>query len=142
MKCRLTHAAANFTIDIMTWAATEEVLRKELADMEPSITNLKKLDLDNFDDHEIAFLNFLGQAFGVLQESLHYIVCPETVPDEFANAQEEHMFQLLLTRDAYQLDNHTVYRKLKAFLINSTGWAWAWIEPHDSDEGGCAAFKA
>ena len=67
-------------------------------------------------------------------------MCPDAVPTEFANTQEERMFQLLLTGDAYQLDNHTVYRKLKAFFINFPGWAW--IEPHDMAEDGCAAFKA
>ena len=88
------------------------------------------------------FLTFLGQAFGVLKESLCYIlVHRDAVPNKFANAQEEHILQLpLLTGDAYQLNNHNIYRKLKAFLINSPGWAW--IEPHDSAADGCTAFKA
>ena len=38
------------------------------------------------------------------------------------------------------MDNVTVYRKLKAFLID--GPRWAWIEPYDSTENGHEAFIA
>jgi hypothetical protein len=38
------------------------------------------------------------------------------------------------------MDNMAVYRKLKAFLIDSPGWVW--IEPHDMAENGRAAFLA
>jgi hypothetical protein len=38
------------------------------------------------------------------------------------------------------MDNQTVYRKLKAFLIDSPGWAW--IEPHDNKENGRNAYLA
>jgi hypothetical protein len=42
------------------------------------------------------------------------------------------MYQFPLVDGSFELDNQVVYRKLKAFLINSPGWAW--IEPHDSAE--------
>jgi hypothetical protein len=58
----------------------------------------------------------------------------------FANGEEERMYQLPLAGNSFQLDNQAVYRKLKAFLIDSPGWAW--IEPHDSAENGRAAFAA
>jgi hypothetical protein len=35
---------------------------------------------------------------------------------------------------SFELDNQAMYHKLKAFLIDSPGWAW--IEPHDSAENG------
>ena len=38
------------------------------------------------------------------------------------------------------MDNQAIYHKLKAFLIDSPGWAW--IEPHNSAENGRAAYKA
>jgi hypothetical protein len=50
------------------------------------------------------------------------------------------MYQLPLIGNSFQLDNQAVYRKLKAFLIDSPGWAW--IEPHDTAENGRAAFLA
>ena len=50
------------------------------------------------------------------------------------------MYQFPLTGNSFELDNEAVYRKLKAFLIDSLGWAW--IEPHDSAEDGRAAYKA
>ena len=38
------------------------------------------------------------------------------------------------------MDNQTIYRKLKAFLIDSPGWAW--IGPHNTAEDGQVAFLA
>ena len=71
MKCGLTLAVDNFTADVINWVANEKVLRKELANMEPSITDLGKFDPDDFDAHEDAFLNLLlGQTYGVLKEPL------------------------------------------------------------------------
>ena len=132
--------AVNFTPEVMKRSAQEKIVRAELADTEPTITDLGKFDPDDFDTYEDAFLNLLGQTFGVLKEPLRYVVRPTLVPEEFANNQEERMYQLPLEGDAFDADNHSVYRKLKAFLINSPGWAW--IEPHDTAEDGRAAFKA
>jgi hypothetical protein len=50
------------------------------------------------------------------------------------------MYQFPLTGWSFELDNQTVYRKLKAFLIDSPGWAW--IEPHNMAENGRAAYIA
>jgi hypothetical protein len=59
---------------------------------------------------------------------------------EFATNEEWRMFQFPLTGGSFELDNQAVYRKLKAFLIDSPGWAW--IEWHDTAEDGCAAYMA
>jgi hypothetical protein len=40
----------------------------------------------------------------------------------------------------FVLDNQTIYHKLKAFLVDSPGWAW--IELHDTAENGRAAYIA
>ena len=37
-------------------------------------------------------------------------------------------------------DNKSVYRLLKSFLINTSGWTW--IEPYDTMENGRGAFLA
>jgi hypothetical protein len=50
------------------------------------------------------------------------------------------MYQFPLTGGSFELDNQTVYHKLKAFLIDSPGWAW--MEPHDMEENGKAAYIA
>jgi hypothetical protein len=50
------------------------------------------------------------------------------------------MYQLRLYGPSFELDNRTVYRKLKAFLVDTP--AWAWIEPYDLAENGRAAHQA
>jgi hypothetical protein len=139
-KRGLTLNAADFDIAAMTQASEMKTLRRERAEKEPSITDLGKFDPDDFDSHEDAFLNLLAQSFGVLREPLRYIVRPENPPAEFATMEEERMFQFPLTGGSFELDNQTVFRKLKAFLIDSPGWAW--IEPHDTAENGRAAYMA
>jgi hypothetical protein len=68
------------------------------------------------------------------------VVRPDIPPDEFAMNEEDRMYQLPLNGHSFELDNQAVYRKLKAFLIDSLGWAW--IEPHHTAEDGRAAFMA
>jgi hypothetical protein len=124
-------------------AAMMKNLAKERADKEPaSVTVLGKFDPDDFDTHEDAFLNLMSQTFGVLEEPLRYIVRPATTPTAFGTSDEEErmLYQFPLEGGAFQMDNQTVYRKLKAFLIDSPGWAW--IEPHDMAENGRNAYLA
>ena len=64
----------------------------------------------------------------------------EVVPEAFATTEEQRMYQFPLTGNLFELNNQLVYRKLKAFLIDSPGWAW--IEPHDTAEDGRAAYMA
>jgi hypothetical protein len=54
--------------------------------------------------------------------------------------EEQRMYQFPLQCGSFELDNQLVYRKLKAFLINSSGWDW--IEPHNSAENGRSAYLA
>ena len=130
----------DWTTDTMQEAAQMKSLKCDLADKEPSVSDLGKFDPDDFDLFEDAFLNLLAQSYGVLCEPLHYVVHPETAPEAFATTKERRMYQFPLTGNSFELDNQAVYRKLKAFLIDSPGWAW--IEPHNSAENGRAAFKA
>jgi hypothetical protein len=130
--------ANKFTIKTMASAAKMKTLRREMMDSEPLVKDLGKFDPDDFDAHEDAFLNLLAQSYSVLKEPLRYIVCLATVPDTFSSNEEQRMYQFPLKGGSIELDNQAVYRKLKAFLINSPGWAW--IEPHDSAENGCNAY--
>ena len=87
------------------------------------------------------FLYFLAQSFRVLCEPLHYVVHLDTAPAESAMNEEQRMYQFPLMGGSFELDNQAVlYRKLKAFLIDSPGWAW--IEWHDMAEDGCTAYMA
>ena len=104
-------------------------LHKELTEQEPTFKDLDKFDLDGFDTYEDTFVNLLKQKYGVLKEPLAYIVHLDDVPDDFETTKECCMFGILLTGNAFELDNHMVYRELKTFLINSPSWAW--IESFD-----------
>jgi hypothetical protein len=132
--------ANEFTVKTMASAAEMKTLRREMTDSEPSVKDLGKFDPDDFDAHEDAFLNLLAQSYGVLKEPLRYIVCSATVPDAFSSNEEQRMYQFPLEGGSFDLDNQAVYHKLKAFLIDSLGWAW--IEPHDSAENGRNAYLA
>ena len=99
-----------------------------------------KFDPDDFDAHEDVFLNLLAQSYGVLCEPLRYVVRPDTAPADFNTTEERRMYQFPLTGNSFELDNQALFRKLKAFLIDSPGWAW--IEPHDASENGRAAYMA
>lgn len=132
--------AANFTVEAMNQAAEMKGLKREMADKEPSVGDLGKFDPDDFDSFEDAFLNLLAQSYGVLREPLRYVVRPEIAPATFATTEEQRMYQFPLAGASFELDNQSVYRKLKAFLIDSPGWAW--IEPHDTAEDGRAAYLA
>jgi hypothetical protein len=103
----------------MASAAKMKTLRREMTDSKP----LVKFDPDDFDAHEDAFLNLLAQSYGVLKEPLRYIVRLDTVPDAFSSNEEERMYQFPLVGGSFELDNQAVYQKLKAFLIDSPGWA-------------------
>ena len=59
---------------------------------------------------------------------------------DFHTIEERRMYQFPMTGNSFESDNQAVFRKLKAFLIDSPGWAW--IEPHDTSENGRAAYMA
>jgi hypothetical protein len=124
----------------MNAASEMKTLMWERSNKQPSLTDLGKFNPDDFDTHEDAFLNLLAQSFGVLKEPLRYIVRPEMAPADFVTLEEQRMHQFPLTGGSFKLDNQMVYHKLKAFLIDSPGWAW--IEPHDTAENGRAAYLA
>jgi FPC/CPF motif-containing protein YcgG len=112
--------AADFDADTLDEAAVMKNLCKERADKgEPLVTVLGKFDPDDFDTHEDAFLNLMSQTFGVLKESLHYIVHPATMPTTFGSDEEERMYQFPFEGSAFlQMDNQTVYRKQASSFSN------------------------
>jgi hypothetical protein len=133
--------ANDFTIETMADAAEMKTLRREVSDSELSVKDLGKFNPDDIDAHEDAFLTLLAQSYGVLKEPLRYVVCSATVPDTFTSNEEQRaMYQFWLQGGSFKLDNQSVYQKLKAFLIDSLGWAW--IELHDSAENGRSAYLA
>jgi ribosomal protein L35AE/L33A len=139
-KCGLTLNVVDFEVSTMNQASEMKTLLCERAKKEHSITDIGKFDLDDFNWHEDAFLNLLTQSFEVLRESLCYSVHPEVTPAKFATMEEERMYQFRLTGGSFELDNQTIYQKLKAFLIDLPGWAW--IGPHDTAEDSRTAYMA
>jgi hypothetical protein len=105
-----------------------------------SVMDLGKFNPDDFETHETAFINLLAQTYGVQCENLKYIVRNVIIPAEFVNDAKRRMYQLPLTGKAYSTDNKSVYRLLKSFLVNTSGWTW--IELYDTMENGGGAFLA
>ena len=102
---------------------------------------LAKFDPENFETHEDSFMNMLSQALGILKKCpLQCVVCSTLMPVVFVDDFEERIFQMPITGPDFDLDNRTVYRKLKAFLVITAGYAW--IERYDKTENGRQAFKA
>jgi len=139
-KLNLPLNAAEFTPAVLADAVERKIIQRKQADAEITTRDLAKFEPDDFDTHEDAFLNLLAQTYGVLNEPIRYVVRPGVAPNEFANAEEERMYRIPLVGTAFDSDNRAVYRKLKAFLINTPGWAW--IEPFNATEDGRQAFRA
>ncbi len=110
----------------------------ELADV--GVKDLVKFDPDDFDIHEDAFLDMLAQTHGIQGEPVHRVVHNAHVPAAFVDDAEECMCQLPLTGPSFDEDNCTVFCRLKAFLVDTPGWAW--IEPCNLTENGRQAFMA
>jgi len=140
-KCGQPITAAAFTAEELTNALQQKTYRKELAEgVAPSIKELAKFDPDTFEQAEDAFENFLSRNFGVNKEPLSYVICSDTAPTEFESTEQERMYQLPLTGPAFELDNKTTYKHLKAFLTETEGCVW--IEPYKASENGRAAYQA
>jgi hypothetical protein len=110
----------------MNQVAEMKSMNHKMADREPLVSaDLGKFDPDDFDAHEDAFLNhFLAQSYSMIHEPLHYVMCHEMVPVTFSTTEGQQMYQFLLVRNSFELDNQSIYQKLKAFLINLSGWSW------------------
>ena len=123
----------------MADAIERKIIQRKQADAEITTRDLAKFEPDDFDTHEDAFLNLLAQTYGVMNEPIRYVFRPGVALNEFAN-EEERMFRTPLVGTAFDSENRPVYHKLKAFLINTPGWAW--IEPFNATEDGRQAFRA
>ena len=132
--------AADFNAAAMHTSMERKHIEKERGTTDASVKDLNKFNPDDFDVHEDAFLNLLAQTYGAHNEPIRYIVRPMDAPTEFIDTMEERMFQLPLVGPRFEEDNRVVYRKLKAFLIDTAGWAW--IEPFNASEDGRSAFWA
>jgi hypothetical protein len=131
--------AEAFTVEEMENAMTNKEYRKEMAQaMELSVKDLGKFNPDDFEIHEDAFINLLASSFGVSGEPLCYVIRDEEAPDEFESDEQCRMYQIPLNRNAYNLDNTSVFRKLKAFLVETPGYTW--IESFNASEDGRAAL--
>ena len=114
--------AADYDAAAMTEAMASKGVKKERGGRtDASIKDLLKLDPDDFDIHEDAFLNLLAQTSGALKELIRYIACERVVPAAFADGQEERMYQMALARPFFEEDYQVVFRLLKSYLIGTAG---------------------
>jgi hypothetical protein len=127
--------------EITTIMTTKEV-RKEEKDnySKPSITDLGTFDPQDFEVFEEGFINYLARLRGAQGEDLRYVIRPEQAPDEFETEQQRRMFQIPLNGVAYDQDNATVYRDLKAFNNGTSGETW--ITDFEATEDGRGAWLA
>jgi hypothetical protein len=65
---------ADFDVLVMNQAAEMKSLKHDMAEKEPSVSDLGKFDPNDFDAFEDAFLNLLAQSYGVICEPLCYVV--------------------------------------------------------------------
>eukprot|EP00957_Ditylum_brightwellii_P118599 9045831-Ditylum_brightwellii.AAC.1 len=61
-------------------------------------------------------------------------------PTSFSTTEQQKLFQIPLAGSAYEINNTTVFCKLKSFLID--GPTWAWIKAFDDFEDGQSLFTA
>ena len=141
LKCNQPLVAADFDNNTITAVLERKKIQKAVSKKDDvAVKDLEKFDPNDYDLHELAFLNLLAQCHSADGETLRYVVHPAAVPAAFASEEEERMFQLPLHGPSFDDDNHNVFRKLKAFLVNTPGWAW--IKEFDATENGRGAFLA
>ena len=132
---------AKFDQAAMLASMQSKRIKKDQPSSDVATITLAKFDPDYFKTHEDSFMNMLLQALGISKKCpLRYVVRSTVIPIVFVDDFEEHIFQMPITGPDFDLDNCTVYRKLKAFLVSTSGYAW--IEWYDKTENGRQAFKA
>ena len=119
----------------MTNAGIAKRIEKNQPKADMKAADLKAFNPDEFKTHEDEFWNLISQTTSVTSKfSLLYIVLPTVAPVIFTDEFEDHMFQMTLPGQEYNLDNRTLYAKLKAFLIGSAGYAWIEKYNHTANE--------
>ena len=125
----------------MLAAMQSKRIEKDQPSSDVATITLAKFDPDDFETHEDSFVSMLSQALGISKKCLlRYIVRYAVVPVVFVSDFEERIIQMPITGPDFDLDNRTVYRKLKAFLVSTAGYAW--IKRYNKTENGRKSFKA
>ena len=97
-------------------AGIAKLIEKDQPKADMKTVDLKAFNPDEFETHEDAFRNLLSQTTSVTSKcSLIYIVRPVVAPVIFTDDFEDHMFQMPLTGQEYNLDICTLYAKLKSY---------------------------
>ncbi len=89
-----------------------------------SIKDLSKINPNEFGICQDAFVNFLAGKYGVTGEPLCYAICDAMAPDKLELEEIHHMYQMPLAGADYEMDQMTIYRDLKAYLIDTPGFTW------------------
>ena len=116
-------------------------IEKDQPSSDVATITLEKFDPDDFETHEDSFMNMLSQALIISKKCpLRYVVRSAVVLVVFVDEFEERIFKMPITGPDFDLDNRTVYWKLRAFLVSTASYAW--IEWYNKMENGRQAFKA
>ena len=125
----------------MTNAGIVKRIKKDQHKADMKAADLKAFNPYEFETHEESLHNLLSQTTSATRKcSLLYIVRPEVAPVIFTDDFEERMFQMPLTGQEYNLDNHALYAKLKYFFIGSA--VYTWIKRYNHTANGRAEFQA
>ena len=105
-------------------------IKKDQPSSDVATITLEKFDPYNFETYEDSLMNMLSQALVISKKCpLQYVVRSTVMPVVFVDDFEERIFQMPITGPDFDLNNRTVYRKLKAFLVSTEGYSW--IERYD-----------
>ena len=104
------------------------------------VTSLKKFVPEEFDVAEDAFKNICSSTIGLGGGNIRYVIRDQEAPADFADGEEERMYQMRLEGTVFEADNRKVYQLLKAYLVETPGYVW--IESFDATQNGRGAFQA
>ena len=124
VKCGLIVDHNQWDAAALEEAFERKVVESQTKDSDVTVKDLGHFKPEDYDVHEDAFLNMLAQTPGAAREPIHYVCHDAIAPVNFADDNEERMYQMPLNEPAFERDNHMVYCKLKQFLISTDGYAW------------------
>ena len=142
-------AKRGITPDPGNWDINEMATAMEIKEAD---LNFDKVDVDligpgkcqtNFgwDAWQIAFTNKLRATMGAAKVPVVYIVHPDIdTTYQFAEDDEERMYQMPHTGENFWRDNKLVYSMLKAACVKTD--AWTWIQDYERSAGGRQAWLA
>lgn len=106
-----------------------------------TLTAPEKFNPEHFMTGILQFQNYLQSHLGVDGTRLDYVIRDiNAVPDDFTTRAEQTMWKAPLHGPYFEIDNSTVWNKLKAWTLETAGWEW--IRGLDTVQNGREAWEA